>query len=68
MSIGRIPIVDVQPRILDGARPAKAVPGELFTVTATVFREGHDAVAASVGQAVVPSTTLQMSAPAAARR
>ena len=48
MSIGRIPIVDVQPRILDGARPAKAVPGEQFTVTATVFREGHDAVAANV--------------------
>ncbi len=48
MSIGRIPIVDVQPRILDGARPAKAVPGERFTVSATVFREGHDAVAANV--------------------
>ena len=48
MSIGRIPIVDVQPRVLDGARPAKAVPGEVFQVTATVFREGHDAVAANV--------------------
>ncbi|MGH3415216.1 MAG: alpha-1,4-glucan--maltose-1-phosphate maltosyltransferase, partial [Actinocrinis sp.] len=48
MSIGRIPVVDVQPRVLDGARPAKAVPGEAFTVTATVFREGHDAVAANV--------------------
>jgi len=48
MSIGRIPIVDVQPRVLDGARPAKAVPGEAFQVTATVFREGHDAVAANV--------------------
>jgi starch synthase (maltosyl-transferring) len=48
MSIGRIPIVDVQPRVLDGARPAKAVPGERFAVTATVFREGHDAVAANV--------------------
>ncbi|HEV3170501.1 MAG TPA: alpha-1,4-glucan--maltose-1-phosphate maltosyltransferase [Actinocrinis sp.] len=48
MSIGRIPVVDVQPRILDGARPAKAVPGEIFQVTATVFREGHDAVAANV--------------------
>jgi len=48
MSIGRIPIIDVQPRVLDGARPAKAVPGEEFTVTATVFREGHDAVAANV--------------------
>ena len=48
MSIGRIPILDVQPRVLDGARPAKAVPGEQFTVTATVFREGHDAFAANV--------------------
>jgi starch synthase (maltosyl-transferring) len=48
MSIGRIPIVDVEPRVLDGARPAKAVPGEDFQVTATVFREGHDAVAANV--------------------
>jgi starch synthase (maltosyl-transferring) len=48
MSIGRIPVVDVQPRVLDGARPAKAVPGETFQVTATVFREGHDAVAANV--------------------
>jgi starch synthase (maltosyl-transferring) len=47
MSIGRIPILDVQPRVLDGARPAKAVPGEVFQVTATVFREGHDAVAAN---------------------
>jgi starch synthase (maltosyl-transferring) len=48
MSIGRIPILDVQPRVLDGRRPAKAVPNEVFTVTATVIREGHDAVAANV--------------------
>jgi starch synthase (maltosyl-transferring) len=47
MSIGRIPVVDVQPRVLDGARPAKAVPGETFQVTASVFREGHGAVAAN---------------------
>ncbi|HET9168760.1 MAG TPA: alpha-1,4-glucan--maltose-1-phosphate maltosyltransferase [Actinospica sp.] len=46
--IGRIPLLDVQPRVLDGARPAKAVPGESFPVSATVFREGHDAVAANV--------------------
>ena len=32
----------------DGARPAKAVVGEQFTIGATVFREGHDAVNASV--------------------
>ena len=31
-----------------GRWPAKAVVGETFTVTATVFREGHDAVAANV--------------------
>lgn len=30
------------------SRPAKAVVGETFEVTATVFREGHDAVAANV--------------------
>jgi starch synthase (maltosyl-transferring) len=46
--IGRIPLLDVKPRILDGTRPAKAVPSELFPVSATVFREGHDAVAANV--------------------
>jgi starch synthase (maltosyl-transferring) len=31
-----------------GARPAKAVVDEQFPVRATVFREGHDAVSASV--------------------
>ena len=46
--IGRIPLLDVEPRVLDGARPAKAVPGEPFPVSATLFREGHDAVAANV--------------------
>ncbi|MFP3987796.1 alpha-1,4-glucan--maltose-1-phosphate maltosyltransferase [Streptomyces sp. E11-3] len=45
---GRIPIVDVQPSVDCGRRPAKAVAGETFQVTATVFREGHDAVAAQV--------------------
>ncbi|GAA3218301.1 hypothetical protein GCM10020256_22130 [Streptomyces thermocoprophilus] len=34
--------------MLHGRRPAKAVTGETFQVTATVFREGHDAVAANV--------------------
>ncbi|MEU6659677.1 alpha-1,4-glucan--maltose-1-phosphate maltosyltransferase [Streptomyces sp. NPDC046821] len=45
---GRIPIVDVHPLVDHGRRPAKAVPGETFEVSATVFREGHDAVAANV--------------------
>ena len=46
--IGRIPVQDVSPVVDGGARPAKAVVGEQFTVGATVFREGHDAVNASV--------------------
>ncbi|TDC26946.1 alpha-1,4-glucan--maltose-1-phosphate maltosyltransferase [Streptomyces sp. 8K308] len=46
--IGRIPVLDVQPRIDCGRRPVKAVPGETFQVTATVFREGADAVGANV--------------------
>ncbi|WP_437090885.1 maltotransferase domain-containing protein [Streptomyces hundungensis] len=47
-SIGRIPVLDVRPAVECGKRPAKAVAGESFQVTATVFREGHDAVAANV--------------------
>ncbi|GAB3112471.1 alpha-1,4-glucan--maltose-1-phosphate maltosyltransferase [Janibacter alkaliphilus] len=46
--LGRIPVLDVRPCVDHGARPAKAVVGEPFEVTATVFREGHDAVSASV--------------------
>ncbi|AXL92493.1 alpha-1,4-glucan--maltose-1-phosphate maltosyltransferase [Streptomyces sp. CB09001] len=48
VGIGRIPVRDVQPVVEYGRRPAKAVTGETFEVTATVFREGHDAVAANV--------------------
>ncbi|AVH60552.1 alpha-1,4-glucan--maltose-1-phosphate maltosyltransferase [Streptomyces dengpaensis] len=44
----RIPIVDVRPVVECGRRPAKAVSGETFRVTATVFGEGHDTVAANV--------------------
>ncbi|KAB1138986.1 DUF3416 domain-containing protein, partial [Streptomyces luteolifulvus] len=47
-AIGRIPVRDVRPAVECGRRPAKAVKGETFLVTATVFREGHDAVAANV--------------------
>ncbi len=46
--IGRIPILDVQPVVSGGRWPAKAVVGETFTVSATVFREGHDMVNANV--------------------
>ncbi|MGA5317065.1 alpha-1,4-glucan--maltose-1-phosphate maltosyltransferase [Streptomyces pseudogriseolus] len=47
-TIGRVPVRDVRPCVDRGRRPAKAVVGEAFEVTATVFREGHDAVAANV--------------------
>ncbi|WP_226028379.1 maltotransferase domain-containing protein, partial [Streptomyces hyderabadensis] len=46
--VGRIPVLDVRPVVQRGRRPAKAVTGESFEVSATVFREGHDAVAANV--------------------
>ncbi|WP_158854138.1 maltotransferase domain-containing protein, partial [Streptomyces sp. NRRL F-5650] len=48
VGIGRIPVRDVHPVVDNGRRPAKAVTGETFEVTATVFREGHEAVAANV--------------------
>ena len=51
--IGRIPILDVQPVVrmpgeLAGCSPAKAVPHEVFQVSATVFREGHEMLGAGV--------------------
>ncbi|MGW0763829.1 maltotransferase domain-containing protein, partial [Streptomyces sp. NPDC002814] len=47
-AIGRIPVLGVRPAVECGRHPAKAVARETFQVTATVFREGHDAVAANV--------------------
>ncbi|MCX4988337.1 MULTISPECIES: alpha-1,4-glucan--maltose-1-phosphate maltosyltransferase [unclassified Streptomyces] len=47
-AVGRIPVLDVRPVVQHGRRPAKAVVDEEFEVSATVFREGHDAVAANV--------------------
>ena len=46
--VGRIGIADVQPTVSCGRYPARAVVGEVLTVSATVFREGHDAVGADV--------------------
>ena len=45
---GRIGIDDVTPVVSCGRYPAKAVVGEHIPVTATVWREGHDAVGATV--------------------
>jgi starch synthase (maltosyl-transferring) len=46
--IGRIPVVDVAPTAENGRWPTKAVVGEVVPIRATVFREGHDAVAATL--------------------
>nr|WP_243760918.1 alpha-1,4-glucan--maltose-1-phosphate maltosyltransferase [Propioniciclava sp. MC1595] len=45
---GRIPVTKVSPVIEGGAYAAKATVGELVPIRARVFREGHDAVNASV--------------------
>ncbi len=45
---GRIPVTGVSPVIADGAYPVKAVAHERILISANVFREGHDAVNASV--------------------
>ncbi|MCP3798156.1 alpha-1,4-glucan--maltose-1-phosphate maltosyltransferase [Allokutzneria sp. A3M-2-11 16] len=45
---GRLGIDDVSPVISCGRDPAKAVVGEHIPIQATVWREGHDAVAATV--------------------
>ena len=45
---GRIEIDDVAPVVSGGRFPAKAVVGEIVPVRATVWREGHDAVSATL--------------------
>jgi len=64
-TVGRIPVLQVTPCVEHGAFPAKSVVDEPFEVTATVFREGHDAVFATVvltdpggGQRQVPMTLV----------
>ncbi|MBS1690603.1 MAG: alpha-1,4-glucan--maltose-1-phosphate maltosyltransferase [Actinobacteria bacterium] len=48
MVAGRIEIDDVQPVVSGGQFPAKAIVGEVIPVRAAVWREGHDAVAATL--------------------
>ncbi|MEU9125466.1 alpha-1,4-glucan--maltose-1-phosphate maltosyltransferase [Streptomyces sp. NPDC048506] len=46
--VGRLLITDIRPSVDGGRRPARAVPGEPFEVSATIFREGHEKLAAHV--------------------
>ncbi|SNQ46003.1 Alpha-1,4-glucan:maltose-1-phosphate maltosyltransferase 2 [Frankia canadensis] len=46
-SVGRVVISDVTPVVSCGQWPTRAVVGENFTVSATVFREGHDLIGAN---------------------
>ena len=46
--VGRIPVMDVMPVVDLGRQSAKATAGEPLPVSATVFREGHDKLAAEV--------------------
>ncbi len=47
-SMARIPIMAATPVVEHGRFPAKATVGETFKVGATIFREGHDELAAEV--------------------
>ncbi|MGD7731742.1 alpha-1,4-glucan--maltose-1-phosphate maltosyltransferase [Propionibacteriaceae bacterium G57] len=46
--LGRIPVANLWPVVEGGAYFVKAVENEEFRVTANVFREGHDAVNATI--------------------
>jgi starch synthase (maltosyl-transferring) len=48
VALGRIPILAVSPVVDCGRWPAKAVVGETVPVSATVIREGHDALGCNV--------------------
>lgn len=45
-ALGRIPITQVGPSVDGGRWPARCAAGEMVPITATVFREGHDAFGA----------------------
>ncbi|MEU1289238.1 maltotransferase domain-containing protein [Kitasatospora sp. NPDC005856] len=46
--MSRIAVEDVSPMVSHGRYPARAVVGELLPVRATVWREGHEAVGATL--------------------
>jgi len=46
--VGRITITELSPTVSCGRYSARAVAGEVVPISATVFREGHDAVGCNV--------------------
>ena len=58
--IGRIPVTKVSPVIEGGAYAAKAAVGEEFEIRATLFREGHYAVNASVIETNPPGVETEV--------
>ncbi len=46
--IGRLGILNVKPSVDSGRWPAKGFVGEVLPFSATVFREGHDSIAAEL--------------------
>ena len=46
--VARFGIDDVRPQVSGRTLPAKAVVGEVVPVSALVWREGHDAIAATL--------------------
>lgn len=64
---GRIEIDDVAPVVSAGVYPAKAVVGEVVPVRATVWREGHEAVAATLVVRYLGRTYPQVGHSATAR-
>src|SRR5689334_18418953 len=48
MVLGRIVIDDIRPRTPDPQHPPKAVEGETVVVSADIFKDGHDILAARV--------------------
>src|SRR3954471_5050197 len=60
---GRIGIDDVAPVVSYGRYPAKAVVGEVVPVKAAVWREGHDAVSATLVVRYHGTTYPQLAAP-----
>lgn len=47
LRFGRIPMTNIQPVIEDGVFPAKGIRGADVRISATIFREGHDALGAT---------------------